>query len=585
MAVNVRWLGKGRVAEGNVATETWSVIRVDGSGNPGSPAAADGAFEGTNAVTFAVNGKNDAIFVDLGAGNELDFSSGGTEEGQLIYIWGSFLAPALFTNNLGTFRSSFGIFLESTTPNNRTQYHIWYFDDSTTYTGGFKRFILDPRKPASNSLGTAIDISSIRYIGLFADTTGNTARFDNLIVDAIYVGNGLVVDGTSTTDAFISDMLLNESTNRYGIISSLNDSDTAVQLAGLLRIGDNVGSNTTSITDINSKIFTTQPVYANSSVANTTSVPLDSFKIELVGNSTGATDVQFGKKVGTDAGRNGISIVGNDLYNVGIDFDDGLVNTNNWYGCSFENLTGTLSWGANTSHDLFSSSFSGCSQFDPVGGIEIRNTNFTAVKEDGVADASSTAALLWNSSADVEDCNFLANFHTNSDIAHGIEYPSAGTFSATGLNFSGNEVGILFSAASGDLVINAQGGTNLTQSAGTPTGFSNNSTGTVTINSTISATFTNIIKGSEIRVYSLDGNGDILEEIPISSLNVGNEESISNNVNLNTGSVGYSLDTLSNYLVKIIKVDYNIVRISLTTGTTNIDRRIEQSIDRVYSNS
>ncbi len=48
---------------------------------------------------------------------------------------------------------------------------------------------------------------------------------------------------------------------------------------------------------------------------------------------------------------------------------------------------------ADTTHECFSNTFSGCEQFDPVGGIQIRNCIFAAMFDDGTADASNNSGL------------------------------------------------------------------------------------------------------------------------------------------------------------------------------------------------
>jgi len=173
-------------------------------------------------------------------------------------------------------------------------------------------------------------------------------------------------------------------------------------------LGDVTAATASTITDINSKIFIAEPTYYDGTSV-TTSVPTTYFNISCVGG-TGTNSITIGKAVGSDAGRSGWSIVGNSSYGVNLDFDDGNVNTSEWYGCSFEDLTGTLSWGTNTNHKLFSSTFTGCSQFDPVGGVALRNNLF-------VNTADTAGALLWNNSINIQNCKFIANT-TGAGVEH-----------------------------------------------------------------------------------------------------------------------------------------------------------------------
>ena len=313
----------------------WTALKISGTGGGPSAAAADGAIEGSGAVTAQVSRQFVALYYDVGAGNELDFGSGGANEGQMIYIWGNFLAAALLNNQNA---NGFGVFLESSTPGTG-QYHCWTFDGADTYAGGWKRFILDPTLSVSTSSGTAINTGAIRYIGLFADVGNSTARFDNLIVDSIDVGTGITVTGTST-DGLFKELAENEKANRYGIVTSLNASDTAFELAGKLILGDTTTAST--ITDEDSKIFVAEPTYYNG-VQTTRAVPVTYFGIEVVGGA-GSQSLKLGQEVGTTDGRNGISLVGNDTYTTGIDFSDGNVETGDWLGCTLESIRGTLSF-------------------------------------------------------------------------------------------------------------------------------------------------------------------------------------------------------------------------------------------------
>lgn len=424
MAATIAWKGYGRVAVANLSTETWGVVKITSGGGTPSAAAADGAFEGSTAVTLTSNNKRVVLYNDIGAGNELDFSGGGTEEGEFVYAWINFLAAGLLQNRA---TGGMGIFLESSTPSS-TQYHLWYFDGNDTYSGGWKRLVLDPTETVSASAGTAIDLSAVRYFGVFADTTA-TARFDNLVCDAIDVGTGLRVYGTATTDDLLGDLLTDEATNRYGIITGLNSSGSAIELLGTLDLGDDVGTNAATLTDVDKKIFAGEPTYYDgTSVTN--SIPLAAISLNCVGNGTGATSVTVGKKVGTGdtaSGRNGYTIVGNATYDVGIDFNDGNVNTNKWYGTTFELLSGVLSWSNTSAHEMIGCVLNDCAQFDPVGALQMRAMTF--VNYSGAADG----ALLWNESIDIKNSSFIAN-------TRGVEHPSsAGTpYSYLGLTFSGN---------------------------------------------------------------------------------------------------------------------------------------------------
>lgn len=508
VTADINWQGFGKVTDADsITTETWAVIKAtSGGGTPGVE-LADGGLQGATtaqAITTTSNTKQILLYYDIGAGNELDFTpSTGAQAGEFVWVWGNFLASSLLAASSA---NGFGIMLGTQNGAN-VDWSLFTFYGNDNYAGGWKRMVIDPTKTASltgsgsSSGGGGINLASVRYFGIHALTT-STARFDNMLVDRIDVGTGYAVDGTgATADGFTNDLIDVEQnvSNYWGVIQPLNDSKTAAELLGKLTLGDSAGTTATTITDINAKIFAGEPKYYNGALV--AALPTNAIGVEFVGNATGATSITLGKAVGTDSGRNGWTVVGNESYNVSIDFDDGNVNTANIYGCSFENLTGSLSWGTNTSHKLFSTTFSGCQQFDPVGGIEIKNCNFVGLAEDGTADASNNAALLWNESINIQSSNFLANTHASSDVAHGIEHPSsAGTpYTYTNLIFSGNEVDVWNSSGSA-ITISKSGSSNPATATGSVT-----FQGSVPITLSIVDEANTAITTAEVRVEQTDG--------------------------------------------------------------------------------
>lgn len=505
------------------STTGWTALKVAGTGGGPAVAAADGSIEGSGAVTTTVSRQQVALYFDVGAGNTLNFSPGGANEGQLIYIWANFLAPALLVNQNA---NGFGIFLESSTPG-IGQYHYWTFEGADTYDGGWKRLILDPTLPASTSAGTAINIGAIRYIGLFADVGNTTARFDNLICDSIDVGTGLSVTGTSTLGLF-TELANNEATNRYGVLTSLNDSDTAFQIAGKLELGNTAGAAST-ITDVDSKVFVAENKYYNGT-AVVNSVPAAFYGINVVGG-TGTQTLDFGQTVGSTGGRNGITLVGNDSYQFNIDFNDGNVESSDWLGCTLENIDGTLSFDSAT--DQFrGNTLVACGSVTFATGTTLSESTFVNSSRlilNGTASASQcifiessdTAAVQAESVGNVLNCSFTKGTNTS----HAVEMTTApastitwtctdpgssyvtgtsGTNVATGT--SGNEhiyinppsptsQTVTISVGAGAVVPSVRKGSNFTGQVDVLAGQT-----TVTVSP--------LIANSEVRVYSRDGSGN-----------------------------------------------------------------------------
>ena len=109
MTVSVAWDGNGRQFTANNGSDSVTVVKYAGSGGSPSAAAADGSIEGSTAITVQVSKQGIALFVAVPSA--LNFST--TESGQLIYVWGNFLAASLLNTQAA---NGFGICLSSGTP-------------------------------------------------------------------------------------------------------------------------------------------------------------------------------------------------------------------------------------------------------------------------------------------------------------------------------------------------------------------------------------------------------------------------------------------------------------------------------------
>lgn len=507
MTVSVAWDGNGRQYSANIGTDTVTVVKYSGSGGTPTAVAADGSIEGSTALNVKVNKQGVAMFVTLPSA--LNFTT--TESGQLVYVWGNFLASSLLNTQAA---DGFGICMSSGTPT-ASNYSLWTFFGSDNYAGGWKRMIIDPTKTRSAGSGT-FSTSNVTHIGVFADVGGTTARFDNLILDACDVGNGLIVTGTSTL-GLVEELLANEATNRYGVISALNDSETAAQLAGTLTLGDNVGTAASTITDEDSKLFVAEPLYYTTS--EIAAVPLDYTGVSVVGNGTGDTNVTIGQAVGTTTGRNGIALVGNSTYNVSFDRDDGAVEAADFYGCSLENLTGTLS--LDGVHDFNGQTMSGCVGVSIANSSEVKNlTSVSSGQINLNSSAKLTDSIVINNTAasnvlttnidDITGCSF-----TSDGTGHAVEISSVGAGSATWDNTDSGYASVDGSTGNETLYVNVGSGTlNLTIASGatTPTIRTAGATVNIVANPvTVKATAVDstgaAISGARVLLRASDGTG------------------------------------------------------------------------------
>lgn len=390
--------GKGNLDKAE-STAGYTAFKISGSGGAPTAVVADGALEGIAAVTAVTNRQRIAIYYDLGAGNELNFGVGGAEEGQVISVLSQFLAKDLLNIQSST---GFGIFLST---GFQANYALFSHFGSDNYDGAPISLVIDPTFAPSFESGT-FNPSSVRYVGVFADVGGSTARFDNLIMDRSDCYFGLKITGVSTDLG--ADILAFENVEKLNILKSLNKSNTATGLGGSLIIGDDTGTLETNLIWESPKLFLEEPSYFNGT-SDTNSLPADFYSIKVVGNTTNPTVLQIGQKVGagdTANGRSGMNIVGNETYNLGLSFDDGNVDSCKVYGSQFENVNGTISFGSNILHENIGNTFDNSFQVD-IGSAITRNVTFS--------NHTGAGALLWNPSINIKNCRFINN---SNDIEH-----------------------------------------------------------------------------------------------------------------------------------------------------------------------
>jgi len=465
MTITVGWVGNGRQFTANIGSDTVTVVKYRGSGGTPSAAAADGSKEGATALTVTVNKTGIALFVTLPSA--LDFT--GTEANEYVYVWGKFLAASILAN-VGDVDGGFGVCMSSGTPT-ASNYSLFSQYGADRPPKDWVRMVQDPTKTRSAGAGT-LTTSNITHIGVFANVGTTTARFDNLLLDACDVGTGLKVTGTSTV-GLIEELLADEATNAYGVVVPLNDSESATELSGELILGDDTGVLATTINDEDSKVFASEPLYYNSGLV--AAVPLSFTNISCVGNGTGDTTITFGQAVGTLQGRNGISIVGNPTYDFGFDRDDGNVEAADLFGCSLENLTGTIN--LDGTHDFKGNTVSGCGAMS-IASDAHSMTHVASGQMTLTGGANLIDPLVINntgsSSVVTDDLAEVLGDFTSDGSNHAIELTSvgAGTMSfnnqlsgyETGVSGSpvtptstGNEA-VYVNVASGTLTINVASG-------------------------------------------------------------------------------------------------------------------------------
>ncbi len=486
MALTIAIEGKGVIANadsesadtGGSGTGTWAEL------GGGTIAVSGVAIQGGDAIAGGYSNKDGYQYFDIGAGNELDFGSGGAEEDQLIYLWVQM--PAL--SQLDTLANEG---LVARIGNSTSVYRDYLFasnDDSNGWLGGWKCFVLDINKTPTSSAGT-FDFTSVRTFGFYINTS-SAGRGDNFFADRIAVGKGLRITGTSTQGwKDVVDYCI-ASVNALGMFE---EREGIYYCKGKIWIGDSAQTAITSFADSGRTIKFERCEYYTGS-AWVSSIPVDAFGIVIEDSSGFATTFSDGVIVGSDNGRSGSTFEGNVNEDISLDLFGGnnAGSLTTCYGTKFQAIYGVFNSGNDSDHKFLGCSFVNSARFDPVGAPVIRNCTFAET-------ADGDAALLWNANIDIKSCNFIAN-----SVGAAIEHPVQGSFNYDALFFSGNTYDILYSAAasSGLLTINAQNG------ADPSTYEITNSTGnTVSILNPKTKTFTGLPENVEIRIrqgsYSL----------------------------------------------------------------------------------
>lgn len=466
-------------------TELWDADSV-GTWSGGTPATFSGfQREGSYCLGWVVSNTTVNAYQSF---TSFDLT------GDAIYMW---LLPRGEMDTIAN--GGVGIIIGDGT--NRRAYHVGGSDASTSFvvTGGWYCFMFDPANPPtsySTLAGSAEpNFTAITQVGVrFKTLAKSLGNVENCFADITRRGWGLRIEGGTTGDrgTFAEIAADDESTSAakaYGIIRTIQEGVYEVQ--GKLIFGDD-GTGDSYFEDENAII-----IFSDNGASD------DLYEFTLEGNSTGTNLFKLGEKVGTGdtaQGRAGCTIM-----SAGPDLDVDLNDTNfganvTIYGTKFYQ-TGLIELPANTSTEIIGCQFINCGQVTANQCI-LRACSWQGYTPDG------DAALLWNSTINIEACTFIANTDGTND-PHAIEHPAAGTFDYEDLVFSGNDYDIHFTAASGDLVINKVGTSD-------PSTYEITGTGSVTINNpSVTTQITakagsdlSVIENVRVQLVAADATGD-----------------------------------------------------------------------------
>jgi hypothetical protein len=296
----------GTRADAAEAITDYTATKITGGGAGPSEALASLIKQGSNAVAMDYPSASKLQFLHFDDGTTTwDFSSGGAESGQLIWVWGNaLLAPTSTGTVTSNAIGGFGVVITDNA-NIANSWATWTFYGAENYPGGFQKMVIDPTTRPTVSGGTfaASSLSSIRGIGIFfVSDSAAKGGADAAIIDAIDIGSGLRIYGSGTAEDGFGDLLAEDAgndTNQYGVIKSLEATDTILQIQGYLEIGS--GNNAfTRFNDINKVVSFNNPQYIDTFSADdfVNAIPTDFQKINIIGNTTSGTEVELGIKVG-----------------------------------------------------------------------------------------------------------------------------------------------------------------------------------------------------------------------------------------------------------------------------------------------
>lgn len=375
-------------------------------------------MEGTQCVGFTVRGDgNNDIYLDTGSWNL---------SGKHIRFW--FMTTAL-KELVSASSGGIQIYLGD---GSNTGYYI--VGGSDTYPGGWYPIVLDcDRTPDSGSQPT---LTAITLIGIRFVHTGTAKNSQNTWIDHVYVGDGIISYGDLSGSPYDFDDILaidQNTTYGWGLLRKIGG---IFFTNGLLEFGDSAGSNSC---DFNAQTETL--VFENRKAVTYDNIDSGLMGINVVDNGTGTTEFVLGTKAGT-AGVSGCNIRVQSTSQTSkfyIDGDNANVDHFQLYGCSVLDAS-TINLPANaTDVEVLNCNFESCGDIY-VSTCMTKYCNIISANDAGVVISSTSHNFSYNS---IINCG------------HGIDFPVANTFGLSNCTFISCTYDIEFSAASGDLVINA----------------------------------------------------------------------------------------------------------------------------------
>jgi hypothetical protein len=498
---------------------TW--INVPSGG--GSPGASTEVFL-QGATSF---GKRLSNVTDVGFA--FDSGAGADKTGRHIGLWVFYLHYAAMTALKGilvTDTSNYGRFNRFTGLAGANPYPS---------LGGWVRIWIDADRTPDAENGT-FDKTSVRYFGMQVSApavgSGNASNAFIDAIDDVALGDGLLLTGTAGLWQDFLDADEGNTTNKYGVVISL---DGVIYCLGRLKLGS---SSSLVFNDSGFVIiFPDQPLVASDFMGVTIDLQNGSTNIDWANGVIKAPGTQKGDLV--VAGTSGA-------------FDAASMSIS---GLRIITLTAACS--------LTDSTVTACGQI-LAGGASLINTV--------VSDSSDASALLWDVASDpdgkLDGMSFISG-GTGHAVQFGTNTPGdPSEITLRDVSFSGygaNDTtdAAIYNNSGKHLIINIVGGT-------TPTVRNGSGASTTLVINPITVEFTGLVNGSEIRVYDSSDNSELagIENV------VGNSFSFPHTPE----------EPLVTAHAHIIKNDYEFIRLEGIVLDQDRSIPIQQRLDRNYSN-
>jgi len=339
------------------STTGWNIVKLEGAGGTPSLVQSVGTIdlfaEGSDALACQVNKTRVQIYFDYATG--YDFTTGSTGTGGTAvpdgstYIWNAFLAAGVaLTKANGGLQISLG---------DGTNTSYWNVAGSNTYSGGLVKWAANTTISESENSGTAADLGDIIEIGFVCDVGTTTARFNNMVVDAFDIGDGLDIEGTTTSDTLFLEAQALDATTAIGVLSesngiifsqgSLEFGGTAqTSIAETLVFTDTLGGAYTYQLDITGTIVFTNTIVNNSGVVDFNFDSSGATAFTMTGGSLGGfnnLDTGSGQTMsGIVFQSGGISNIANTISNSSFNQCGLITLTGSLDTCTIDSASGTI---------------------------------------------------------------------------------------------------------------------------------------------------------------------------------------------------------------------------------------------------